>query len=290
MKVTGAGNIENVKLPPFPDLEGFRSYEPESRSNVLQQQGRVIGERTFEKVLIPKKEGSYTIPALSFTYFDPRTKKYETVSRGPFPVEVEKGQETEKEIQVVALDAPQRTPAGREVRLVTKDIQYIKTDLGPLIPSGKSLYEDPFIWLLGFGLPPLAFLLLWGWKTRQTKYKTDIGFARSRRAFRDLERSLKETEPWIAKKDSKQFYDRLSKGLNHYLANKMNRPAASISAEIADELLKLGLQKDSADALKKLYQTFDLAVFSSFSFEADRLRSDLQWVREFSRQIERFLK
>ncbi|MCM8776257.1 MAG: BatD family protein [Candidatus Omnitrophica bacterium] len=97
MQVVGAGNIEQVKMPAFPKLEDFKTYEPESRVNTAQKEGEIIGEKIFEMVLVPKKEGRFEIPPIRFTYFNPRQQGYQTIQRGPYSVVVEKG-EVEEEI------------------------------------------------------------------------------------------------------------------------------------------------------------------------------------------------
>ena len=86
MKVAGSGNIEQLELPPIPDIESFKSYEPESKIDISQNGGEVTGEKIFEKVLIPRYAGDYQIPEITFAFFNPGTGKYQTEKRGPFKI------------------------------------------------------------------------------------------------------------------------------------------------------------------------------------------------------------
>jgi hypothetical protein len=63
-KVSGTGNVQTVPEPLWPKLEGFRSYEAKSTTNTSIENYRVQGEKTFEKLFIPKEAGQYTIPPL----------------------------------------------------------------------------------------------------------------------------------------------------------------------------------------------------------------------------------
>jgi len=288
LRVSGAGNLESLNLPVFPEIEGFRSYEPESRTNLAP--GTVRGEKIFEKVLVPKKEGRYEIPVISFTFFNPAARKFETLSRGPFKVTVERPAEAEPEPPAVPPYRGMSAPAPRELQVLRQDIRYIKPELGPVEKTRRRWTEDPAVYLAAFLLPGAALAVLLLWRGRRERYVRDIRFARHKRAFRNIRSHLAAAEAAFRSKDTRKFYDALEKALTQFLADKLNRPRAAISHEIVEELEGRGLEAPAAQVLDRLFRTFESALFSRAEFEPERLRQDFSELRALLGRLERMLK
>ena len=64
------------------------------------------GEKTFEQPLIASKPGAQTLPALTFSYFDPTTRRYETARSAPLSVTISPS------LADSALTAPQVAASG----------------------------------------------------------------------------------------------------------------------------------------------------------------------------------
>ncbi|MFH1760927.1 MAG: BatD family protein [bacterium] len=289
MKVSGTGNIDQITLPKIPDLAAFKSYEPESKTNITQQSNTLIGDKVFEKVLIPKVKGEYKIPQIEFTFFNPQLKEYQTIKRGPFQIQVA-AQEREKEIQVIALSgADQSELRKKDLKILDRDIRYIKTSLGKIKQSEKYIYEKPGVWIIGYLLPLIITGIFLLWQRQKRKLKTNIGFARHRRAFKNAKIQLQKSQKYLAAEDVIKFYDCLSKALNSYLADKLNESQASIGGEIITRLGQKGLAGKHRAQLAELYQTFEMVLFSSVRFEQEKLKQDLVSTKEIINTLERIL-
>jgi hypothetical protein len=290
MKVSGSGNIEQLELPAFPEIPDFKSYEPESKTNVSRKGEEVMGEKIFEKVLIPRHKGNFEIPQLKFSFFNPKKRQYQTIARGPFKVRVAKGEEI-TEVKVIALESEtDRTEGRKGLRVITKDIHYIKTGLGHIADPGGKFYERPAAWIGSFGFPVFVLACLLVWNKRREKFQTDIGFARSKRAFRNIKSYFKEAEKAIKEQNARDFYNYVSRGLNSYLADKLNRPEAGITPDIVKELAERGLDSASAERLKGLYRTFEEVLFSSVKPDKDKFMEDYRAVKDLIMILEKVLK
>ncbi len=290
MKVSGSGNLEQLQLPVFPEIKDFKSYEPESRVNVLQKGGEVTGEKIFEKVLIPRHKGDYKIPQISFTFFNPKKKQYQTIKKGPFKVHVEKPDDI-SEVKVIAFETDgSEDNSKRKIKVLERDIQYIKTTLGMIVKSDKEIYKKPIMWIFFYGLPLFILAGLVFWKKRLDRFQTDIGFARSRKAFRNIKVHFQEAQKAIAAEDVREFYDSISKGMNNYMSDKLNCPVASVSSEIMEELYKKGLDAETVEELKRIYQIFEGVLFSSVKPGVDQLKRDYESVQNIIVILERVLK
>lgn len=110
LKVTieGEGNIKLVDPGTWPELEGFRRYEPKVSTRV-RKGARLGGARSYEFLLIPEHGGELTIPSHEFAYFDPKEGRYEVAKTEPIVLTVAGGEAPEPEPE------PEAEPGAEEI-------------------------------------------------------------------------------------------------------------------------------------------------------------------------------
>ncbi len=292
MKVRGSGDIERIELPPLPELPDFKSYEPESRVEAAPKGGKMVGEKTFEKVLVPRREGNFEIPVISFTYFDPDTHNYETISQGPFQVHVEKGDAEDAGVQVIALtpDGTADQTSKQEIKLLKQDIRYVKTDFGNVIKTSKPIYENWMIWLAVLFPPPVLLAFLWFWQSHRERLQTDVGFARNLGALRNAKKHLETAEKLVTSGSPREYYDALSKAIGQYLADKLNRPLAGMTHDVIKDLAVQHLDKGDKQKIRELLDRSEIAVFSSVEISGTTRQEDLKSVKDLLLDFEKVLK
>lgn len=72
----------------------IQAYDPKTLDKIDRGGSNLSGTRTFEYTLIPRKQGSFTLPAVPFSYYDPLRRKYVESQTPPFNIIVEKGENT----------------------------------------------------------------------------------------------------------------------------------------------------------------------------------------------------
>src|SRR5579871_4881415 len=72
-------------------VDQWKTYPPKSSFNTSDPIG-FSGMKTFEQPVIASKPGVQTLPALSFSYFDPNAKKYETARSAALSVTISPSQ------------------------------------------------------------------------------------------------------------------------------------------------------------------------------------------------------
>ncbi|MGE0632267.1 MAG: BatD family protein [Pseudobdellovibrionaceae bacterium] len=77
LRFEGEGNAKLIELPEINLPPSLELYDKKSDSKFFRT-GRSYKE--FEVLLIPREQGELVIPQISFSFFDPKTKKYETRS------------------------------------------------------------------------------------------------------------------------------------------------------------------------------------------------------------------
>ncbi len=87
MHVSGAGNFDRVDSTMLEHLDTWKTYPPKSSFKPSDPVG-YKGEKTFEQPLIASKPGVQTLPGVTFSYFDPATRRYETARSAPLAVTI----------------------------------------------------------------------------------------------------------------------------------------------------------------------------------------------------------
>ncbi|MEZ4427006.1 MAG: BatD family protein [Nannocystaceae bacterium] len=86
--VSGTGNVAAIDPGAWPELPGMRRYDPKVETTAFSG-AAVGGARRYEFLVIPERGGALEIPAHPFSFFDPKTERYQTVKTAPIAIEVE---------------------------------------------------------------------------------------------------------------------------------------------------------------------------------------------------------
>lgn len=159
--VEGSGHVSRVRVPELPELEGASvRHRDEEVDRSLGKDG-VNGSRTHEYTLVADREGTLTIPSLEFSYFDPTSESYETISSEPIDIAIEGGEAPSK-----SHSAPDQADEDEEDDEREEMLDTLVSRLDP--PAEKVALEaapDPIwrtwtFWLLLL-LPALGAVFLW---------------------------------------------------------------------------------------------------------------------------------
>ncbi len=87
LHISGAGNFDRVNSSLLEHLDHWKTYPVKSAFTPRNALG-YSGEKVFEQPLIAQTSGEQLIPALQFSYFNPRTQQYERTSTQPIRVNI----------------------------------------------------------------------------------------------------------------------------------------------------------------------------------------------------------
>ncbi|MDP3980637.1 MAG: BatD family protein [Chlamydiota bacterium] len=276
MKVSGTGNFDQVQLPLIPEMENFRSYEPESKTQTRQEEGITKGEKIFEKVLVPTTEGTYTLPKISFEYFDPSMKQYQNKTCRSITFNVTKGETPEKDIPVLTVgDHEPERQKGNEIKILKKDIRYIKTTLGLLKEKNKSFEFIGYV-LSGILILPLCFLLLLSISHRKKKrLRNDTAYARQHMAMRNALLNFHQAKKSARNHQIDEYHDLVSKTFHGYFCDKFNLPQGSVYTEIIQKLEQTTISPEILKKITSTFEYFDLVRFSAMNTDKLKMQEQL---------------
>lgn len=260
VKIKGTGNLKLLKAPELKLAADIEKYDPKVTDNITESVDGVSGSREYSYLLIPRHAGHYKIDELKFSYFDPAAAKYVTLVTGSFPVKVDKAAPGS---QVNAYGGQQ------DVKVVDKDIRYIKTD-GSLDADGPRFYGSPLFFVLLF-LGPLGFaaaLIYRSWSREQNRDQVKV---KGRNAGKVAARHLANAEIQLQTGNKPAFYEAVYRGLYGYLSDKLDIRIAELSREkIAGQLMLKGIDTGLLDRLNSTLDLCEMARYAPVSGIAER--------------------
>ena len=105
LKIDGAGNFQRVNAPIIHWPENFETFEPSVKDSLDKEQVPLTGQRKFNYVFVSNRPGFYTIPSISFSFFDLKKEAYKTVSTKPFTIFISAKSKNDKTTAVSATAA-----------------------------------------------------------------------------------------------------------------------------------------------------------------------------------------
>ncbi len=218
LTINGSGNLKLIEAPKLELPNGLEAYDPVVTDTITGRSTTISGSKTITYSIQPNTPGDYTIPALSFSYFNPQTGKYVTLQTQPAKVHVDKGKGYK---------------AVKAQNIAMSDIHGInKQPLGSLAFAGKPLFLKTNYWMMyGFSLLLFAGVLVW--RRREDALTKDMVAYRNRRANKEALKRLKTAEKFLKENKRGEFYEEVSKAIWLYLSDKLNIPLSSLSREKA---------------------------------------------------------
>lgn len=255
IKISGSGNIKLLKALTVNFPPDFEKYDPKVTDTVTENENGVTGSRIYNYLLIPRHQGNYTIDPVQFSYFNPATGRYVSLSSKSFQVKVNKGL-AEKNVTAFSADNKQ------DVKLLNKDIRYIKTGHADLSETGDQFYGSVwYVLLLVIG--PVVCVAAFVYRNWDRRNNSDVVKVKNRRAGKEAAKHLAIAEKQLNTNHTKEFYDAIFKGMYGYLSDKLNLSAADLNKETIASNLKL--KGVNEQLITQLLDTLDLCEMGRYA-------------------------
>ncbi len=253
LHVTGSGNFDRVDSTLLEHVEGWKTYPPKSTFKSSDALG-YKGEKTFEQPLIASRPGPQTLPGLTFSYFDPTTRRYETARSAPLNVTISPAlaDTTLSASQIAAGSAA--TPANQWPSGLRPDHPGSDALANSLLP----LYLQPRF----LAIPSLLTLAFAGGWLRLRRRAADLhhrASARDRALSKAASRVLVQLDEAARAGDTTQFFNSARAALQRALAARWQMAAGQITT--TDVAARLGGESDGED-IRQLFALADEANYA----------------------------
>lgn len=226
--VSGKGNLKLFELPEITTPVELEKYQPERKEKVRVNSSGISGSVSDLYTVVPQYKGKYKIPNISFSYFNPKEKKYHTILAEDFFVNVLEGKELKPIVNSSIV-------LKQNVISTGKNFRYIQTKSNFKPKNINDLFKSNLFYVLLL-LPLLTIPIVILIAKRNDEKNNDLIGNKLRKAERLAKKYLSEARKQLGKKEA--FYEALERALHNYLKAKLGIETADISGDKITEILK----------------------------------------------------
>ena len=258
IKVSGNGNLKLFQLPKAKLPSSLEVYEPVRDDNIRTVRTGMTGSIAETYIVVPQFKGSYPMRPLSFSYFDPRTETYKSISSKEIIINVQNGPISGQQAQL------SKDVNDKKLNITSKEqFRYMKlnSDLAPI--AEVSFFKSNLFWSLLGGPILLIPLFIIGGKKRK-KRMLDVKGNKLRKANKLAKKYLSEAKKNMG--TQAVFYDALERALHNYLKAKLVIETTDFSKEkISDLLLERKVDSFQVEAFVSLLKSCEFARYTPTS-------------------------
>jgi len=258
IKISGNGNL---KLADIQDLDlptDLETYDPKITENFKASAGGVSGSKVIDFLIIPRLEGEYEIPQLSFSYYSLSKKQYVSKKAGPFILKVEKGTGTQATI------SPGRSEKS-DFQLLGNDIRYIKSNTPDFKEAVNISFGSPLFYTFSIS-PFLIFGAFTLFVRRREKMSGNMAQLRIRNATGVAVKRLSQAKKHLGTDKEELVYEEIQKALWGYIGDKFSIPQAELNKEKVSEIL--GAKNVSAELIQLFNKNIDECEMARYAGSA----------------------
>ena len=234
--ISGAGNMKLLKAPEVNFPADFEVYDPKVDNNFSVKSNGLSGNKIIEYLVIPRHAGTFTIPAVKFSYFDVKQQQYRTIETEPYTLNVAKGKGGDSQVAAGYV-------SKEELKLLGQDVRFIKTGGTSYFRKENSFFGSA-MYALCYIIPLVLFLAYIMIYRKKMTENANITKLRTKKASKMAVKRLKVAKKMMAENRSSEFYDEILKALWGYVSDKLSIPVSRLSKDnIAARLAERGVEE-----------------------------------------------
>lgn len=252
MEVVGNGDGRTVNPPAQEFHPSLDVYDPNIKSDEsYESQGRWINKKSFEYLIVPKKEGRYRIVP-EFTYFDTDSNDFVT-------------------IKSVGLNLAVAPGSGTTLRK-SGDQKISREEIKPLVEVSSisnmdSHFFNSFLYwgIFSLGVGALGFLYFKKWKIVQDS-RIDPLTKKRNAANSVAEKRLALAAELIEKGENKEAYAEISNTIKKYIAEKYTQDYSELNTDKIAKILKdQNVGDDTVSSMRTIMDACEMSIYAGAS-------------------------
>lgn len=256
VKISGTGNLNFLQAPKLELPTSFELYDIKSEESLRTNGSGNTGYRRFEYPFIARAEGDYTIQPIEFTYFNPETEKYATLSSQAFPITITPDRNGGGASQGVTTVAKKE-----DVRLLGSDIRFIKLGSPHLKNRVAPLVLSPLYFIAMAAIAAL-FAAIYFATRKHIRDSRNTALVKGRRANKVAVQRFRTAAKYMKEQNRHAFYEEMLRALWGYLSDRFNIPVADLTKEsVREELARRGAH-DEARLVTEIISECEEAQYS----------------------------
>jgi BatD DUF11 like domain len=252
LKITGGGNFDRVSSSLLAGSADWKTYKPVARFEPSDSVG-YQGAKTFEQAVVPTQAGKREIPALSFSFFDPETRRYVTRRTEPVTVEVAPGAVT-----VVPVTTP---TAATSISPPTTsdnwpDLAPNRVEPGRFVSTLRPLFLQRWFVIANFSILAGLTVAFLSFRHRD-RLARDPRLLRASLAGHAIRKQLAAMETALQQTEAGDFFAAARCALQHRLGERWDLPPETITLTEINARLN-----GEANDLRRIFEMADQLAYS----------------------------
>lgn len=258
VEINGKGNLKLFEMPILTLPNSLEVYEPEFQEDIRTTLSGMEGKVSNSYTIVPSFRGNYPIPSVAFSYFNPLTEKYSTLSSSEIQINVLEGPNTGTAIATGANTINKQLVVGSGGQF---NFIKLKPDLSPI--DRNYFFGSPAFYL-GLLLPLLLIPLAILFGKKRDAIASDIVGNKIKKADKLARKYLSEAKKALGNKDL--FYVALEKALHNYLKAKLKIETSEFTKDKISSLLEeKRVDGNTREGFIGLLENCEEARYSPFS-------------------------
>lgn len=269
IEISGSGNFDRISGPAIPKTDEWRNYDPESTFQPRFADNALRGTKRFDYVMIPNQAGKLQIPEIEFAYFEPKSKRYITLSSPKIEIAVSPSTTP----QAAPTPRPQSSDLRSQAAVplqqeLSAEEALLTLDYRPQTSQRHNSHtlQDPRFWTINAAIA-LALIASCLRLRRTQRLKDDPVFAAQHAAKNELRHETRAAKQALA---ADEFYAHAQNALRLAVTirSRHNLRTANIS-ELTEAMRRAGTTDETIQQTQSLFQTADALRFAGTSQDAD---------------------
>ncbi len=225
--------------------------------------------RVFRRAVFPKQEGEQSIPAVTWSFFDPNSIAVDPATLTTTSIALSNGEDTDAQETELTLLGGGISP------------NYVDTSM---VLANQAFVLTP-VWMSALAFPPVICLVVSLTARHRSRLHGDKGLARRRHARRN---ALARIAGVSRSKGTLEQLHGLSEALTEYLADRFNLPPGAVTPSEARDLVAEEMSDDTvADELASFLEECDQSRYAPTSADETSVAAAVDRVRAWIGIIER---
>ena len=247
IRLSGQGNLQMLTAPPLTWPRGVDAFDPKVSESISKLTVPLTGIKTFEYSFSTNAAGSYQLPPINFSYFDPVIGKYKTITTQAFSFTVTK--------------APRQVPS--QIKLpVSTTVSFYSIIMG-------------YWWVV---VILLAVLIALAWFIKKSSQNSNGPTVENKAVATDgkideiihtitdnQQNPLSRTDECLYEEDCEKFYSLLNSELRAFISRKLSLEAALMDTkDIVAALDKKNISNAVVLQLQDLLHEIEWQLYTPF--------------------------
>ena len=257
LEIKGSGNFNLFAFPSINLPQSLEVYEPERSEKLTTNFKGIRGSIKDQYTIVPSSAGKYSIPRISFNYFDPNDSKYKTQTSIQNYINVKGAITNNSRTENNAEDR-----ASNKVDLMQYGNLSFKTKTKFKKISQQVFFYSKIFWIILLLPFTILFIILIIQRILNNK-KNDKNWIRANNAKKLGKKYLSDAKKNIDNKT--KFYEALDKAMMNYLKSILLFDNSEYNAKkVRESLLNKSVSLKTINLLEDIFNNCQMARYTPF--------------------------